>query len=199
MGKTIHLVLALACAICFTTNLSAQDADKAEKPKAAKKAKGKQSFARYFGAAELTKEQQTQFKSLLSEKKETLSAIRKELSELVSKEDAQAMKASVRKAVKEGKTRAEAQQVALSESSLSAEDQAKVVSLQKQRSEIEKGITDQVSASFSEEQKAAMKSAKGAKGKKGKEKGGKKKGKKSKEGSEKEDLTSVSVSLPGMT
>lgn len=203
MGKTIHLVLALACAIGFTTNLSAQDAGKnagkKEKPKAAKKAKeakGTKALVRYFGAAELTQEQQTQLKSLLSEKKEELGSIRKELGELVSKEDAKAIRMSVRKALKEGKSKADAQTAALSETDLSAEDQAKVASLQKRRDEIEKGIADQVSSTFSESQKAAMKAG-AAKAKKGKEKGAKKKkGKKAKAA---EDLTSVSVSLPGMT
>ena len=187
MGKTIHLVLALACAIGFTTNLSAQDAGKKEKPKAAKKAKeakGTKAFVRYFGAAELTQEQQTELKSLLSEKKEELGSIRKELSGLVSKEDAKAIGLSVRKALKEGKSKADAQTAALSETDLSAEDQAKVASLQKQRDEIEKGIADQVIATFSESQKAAMKAG-AAKAKKGKGKGAKKKkGKKSKEGAE---------------
>lgn len=198
MGKTIHLVLALACAISFTATLSAQDVGKRETAKAAKNTKVKQSFVKYFGAAELTQAQQTQLKSLISAKKEDLNSIRKQLSELVSKEDAKTIKASVRKAMKEGQSKAEAQEAALSELSLSEEGQAKVALLQKQRVEIEKGIADQISATFSEEQKAAAKSRKGAaQGKQGKKKGADRKGKKAQE--ESAELTSVSVSLPGMT
>ena len=194
MRNKFHLILALACALCFTTSLSAQDTEKPEKPKAAKKAKGakaKQSpMMRAFGAAELTDAQKKQMKELVAAKKEEMAAIRTSMSELVSKEDAKTIKMAVRKAIKGGSDKAAAQKAAWDEVGLSAEDQATLSELQKKRMEIEKGITDEIVATFSDEQKAAMKA--GKKGKAGKEK--KPKGEK-----KEKDLTSVSVSLPAMT
>ena len=182
MKNKIHLLLALACVLCFSSTLVAKDADKPEKPKAAKKEKaGKDKHAaimRAFGSAELTDAQKKQLSQLVSAKKEEMLEIRTGLSELVSKEDSKAIRMAVRKAIKGGMDKAEAQKAAWAEVGLSAEDQAKVSALQKKRSEMEQEITSKIVATFSDEQKEAMKipkKGKGAKAKKGKP--GKKKAK----------------------
>ena len=143
---------------------------------------------RAFGAAELTDAQKKQLKQLVAAKREELSTIRSGLSEMISKEDAKSIRAAVRKSIKEGSDKAEAQKAAWSEVGLSVEDQAKVSELQKKRVEIEEGITKEIVATFSEEQKEAMKASKKGKGKGAKDKAAKgKKGKKKAETEEAEE------------
>ena len=182
MRNKFHLILALACLLCFTTNLAAQDADQPDKPKAAKKAKkakGKKSpLAKSFGDAELTKAQKSQLTELVSANKEEMTTIRKSTSELINKETAKSIRMSVRKSVKDGKTQADAKKAAWDEAGLSAEAQTKLTALGKQRAKIEEGIVNKIVATFSDEQKEAMKAGlkkakkgagKGAKKKKGKD------------------------------
>ena len=176
MRNKIQLILALACVLCFsTTTLAAKDADKPEKPMAAKKVKGVKAnmapFMRAFGSAELNEAQKKQLSELVSAKKEEMMAIRSGMTELISKEDAKTIRGAIRKATKDGMDKAAAQKDAWDEAGLSVEDQAKATALQKKKTEMEQEITDKVVATFSEEQKEAMKvpkKMKGAKGKKGK-------------------------------
>ena len=189
MKNKFHLILALACVLCFSTSLVAQDLDKPEKPKAAKKAKrrkGKKApYANLFGGAELTDAQKTQLAELASTKNEEMTSIRKSVSELVTKENAKTIRFSIRKSTRGGMDPVAAQKAAWEEVGLSAEDQAKLTELQKQRSAIEKTIVTDMVATFSEEQKEAMKAGP-KKGKKGAGKGGKKKKGKGKKGKDKE-------------
>ena len=181
MQNKVHLILALACVLCFSANLSAQDAEQAEKPKAAEKSKkGKKkqprAAAKLFGGATLTEAQLQQFSTLMSEKKAELSSIKSNLSELISKENAASIKTATRKAMKEGKNRAGALKAAWEEIGLTAEQQEKVSALLEQRREIERGIKEKIVATFSDEQKDALKTRRGKKMRGDKEK--KNKGKK---------------------
>ena len=186
MRNKTYLLLALACVLCLSTNLAAKDADAPEKPKAAKKAKGPKvkvaPYMRAFGSAELTEAQKTQVSELVTAKKEEILAIRAGLSELISREDNKKIQGDIRKAVKGGTDKAAAQKAAWDEAGISAEDQSKVAALQKQKAELEQEITDKVVATFSDEQKEAMKIPKKGKGAKGK------KGKKGKKKAESEDM-----------
>ena len=192
MKNKLCLILMLAGLLCLTTNLTAQDADKPEKPKAAKKAKaakGKKSaaakrapLAKSFGNAELTEAQKTQLTELVSAKKNEMTAIRKGVKELISKEDAKSIRLAVRKSVKSGMAQDKAKKAAWEEVGLSAEAQTKLTTLSKQQAELEQGIVKQIVATFSDEQKEAMKAdakkakkgaGKDAKKKKGKDKKGK--------------------------
>ena len=190
MKNKLYLILALTCALCFTTSVNAQDeVDKPEKPKAAKKAKAKKSkqppLTKLFGGAKLTDAQKTQLTELASTKKKEMTTIRKSMGELVSKENAKTIRLSMRKSVKGGMDQTAAQKAAWEEAGLPAETQAKVTELQKQQKAIEQGIVNQIVATFSDEQKEAMKAGKSAKGKKGKGKAGKEKKGKGKKKSEK--------------
>ena len=214
MGKKLHLILAFTCALCFTTGVFAQDADKAKEAKMSKKEKGKKGgknkyYARILsdlGNVELTKEQKTNLKGLVDAKREDLMSLQKQMGELVGKDNVKTIMKSVRKSVKDGKPKAEALKMAWTEAGVSAEDQAAVAALDEQRQGIYKEIKDEMMSTFTDEQKTAMASSSSKKSGKGKGKGKKDKkgkGKKDKKGKGKKktegDLTSVSVSLPGMT
>jgi len=207
MGKKIHLILAFTCALCFTTGVSAQDTEAPKAAKTAKKDKDNKGHSKHFtriasefGSAELTKEQKTNLTALVEAKREELTALQKEVSELFGKENNKAIQRSMRKTLRAGKTKEEAMKMAFDEAGISAEDQVKATALHDQRIGIYKGIKDEIVATFSEEQNEAMKVAKPKKGKakKGKDKKGKGKDKKDQKKTE-GDTTSVSVSLPGMT
>ena len=185
MKNKVTLILALVCLLCSSATLTAQEVDAPEKPMAAKKAKGGKAkhatIMSAFGSAELTDEQKSQLSELISAKQEEMSTIRSEMGELVGPQDAKKIRRSVRLAMKDGAEKEAAQTAAWDEAGLSAEDQAKVAELLKQREAIEKGITSPVIATFSDEQKEAMKIPKEPKVKgKGKRKKGGKKGKKGK-------------------
>ena len=190
MKNKFYLILALACVLCFTTSLAAQDADKPEKPKAAKKAKAKKArkspYTKLFGGVEFTETQKTQLTELASAKKKELLVIRKGVGELVSKEKAKSIRLAVRKSVKGGMSETAAQKAAWEEVGLSVENQAKLTQLYKQRTELEQGLVKEIVATFSDEQKAAMKAGL-EKAKKGSTKGSKKKKGKNKKGKKEQD------------
>ena len=181
MKSKFHLILALACLLCFSSTSFAQDVDQPEKPKATKKAKrrkGKQPpLAKHFGGAELTDAQKTQLTELVSAKKDEMLAIRKNLSELVTKEDAKQIRLSIRRSVRSGMEQPAAQKAAWTEVGVSVEDQTKIAQSQKQLEEIEQGIVNQIVATFSEEQKETMKAGKEKAAMKAGNKGKAKKGK----------------------
>jgi len=194
MKNKFQLILALACALCFTTNLVAQDVqgvDQPEKPKAAKKAndakRNKSLLAKSFGGAELTEGQKTQLTKLVAAKKKELVVIRKSVSELISKEDAKSVRLAVRKSTKGGMGQAEALKSAWGEVGLSPEAQTTLTKLGKQQTEIEQEIINQIVATFSDDQKEAMKAGM-KKGKQRTGKGGKKKKGKNKKNKDKKKM-----------
>jgi len=182
MKNPIYVILGLCCVLCLNSGLKAQDAGTLDKPKVEKKNRpGKKKkmavINKLFKGAELTQEQKDQLAELLDAKKEELMAIRTRLAELINKEDAKSIKAAARKGVLEGLSKAEAQKQAWGEIGLTTEVQNEISTLHTQRMEIEQEVVTQMVATFSEEQKAAMKTD--GKGKKGKGKG--KKGKRKKD------------------
>ncbi len=207
MGKKLHLILALTCALCFSTGLSAQDdsAQETDKPKATQQkkkgkkgqqaAKQKQRLAARVTkelSVELSEDQKKQLMELVGEKREKLNEIQKGINEFVNKENRKAIATAVKEARQAGKSQKEAMKSAWDKVGISEDDQAKIVELNAQRNEIFKGIKETIAATFSDDQKAAMKA------KRGKRKKGGAKGKKAKKDADGE-LTSVSINLPGMT
>lgn len=199
MSKKL-LMFALALAFCFSSNLSAQDAEQqSEKPAKVQKRKGKKKkgqekqkaalgkrIAKGLAAVELTDEQKKQLTELVEKHFEDINAIKKKIDGYIPKEDRKALNKATAAARKEGKKWAEATKVGHDAIGLSEEDQKAVVALNKERNAMFAKIKEAVAASFTDEQKEAMK-----------KKSGKAKGKKNKKKDEK--TLPVSINLPSMT
>ena len=203
MQKKLPVILALICALCFTTGLSAQDAtqettDKTVQKQDRKKKKGdakkKTRLAKRaikgIESIELTEDQQKQLAGLIDENFETLQSMQGKIDGFIGKDERKTMNAAVKKARGEGVKWPEAMKIAYEEIGLSDEDQKSVTALNTERNQLMDKIKKAVTDTFSDDQKKALAALKG----KGKGKGKGKKGKKADA-----DTTSVSVSLPAMT
>lgn len=197
MEKKLHTFLALIIALCITTGATAQDTT--EKPEKAKvqeqDRKGKQKAKkqkerlakrtmRSISSIELTEDQQKQLASLIDENFDTVQAMQKKIDGIISKDQRKPLNAAAKKARDAGKPWTEAMKAAHKEIGLSEEDSNTVQTLNQERNALFEKIKKEIVATFSDDQKKAMKAVQSKKGKRGQGKNGKSgksgKGKKSK-------------------
>jgi hypothetical protein len=180
------LLFTLALAFCFPSSLSAQEAEQqgAEAPAKVQKRKGKKKrgeekqkaalgkrITKGFGKVELTDDQKEKLKQLIEKHFEDISAIKKKVDGYISKDDRKELNKATAAARKEGKKWAEATKIGHEAIGLSEEDQKAVVALNKERNSLHAKIKEAMVASFTDEQKEAMKKKiKNKKGKKNKKK-----------------------------
>jgi Sec7-like guanine-nucleotide exchange factor len=183
MEKKLPFILALVCALCFTTGLSAQDTtqkntDKTVQKQDRKKKKGagkqKTRLAKRaikgLEAVELTEDQQKKLAGLVDENFKTLKSLQRKIDGFIDRDKRKTMNAAVKKARGEGVKWPEALKIAYEEIGLSAEDQESVQALNEERNTLFDNIKKEITDTFSDDQKKALAATKGKKAKrKGKE------------------------------
>ena len=176
MVKKLIPCLALICTLSLTTCLSAQDAAKQEKTETSQKAKKGQAkkkkgsqfekrMLKEMKAVELTDDQKKKLTELVEAQTDTLNGLKTQADSIVSKENRKTLSEAIKQARADGKPGAEATKIGWEKIGLSADDQETLKGIDKQRNEIHAKIKSDLAATFTEEQKTAMASAKKAKGK----------------------------------